>query len=77
MDVLQQNSTIKENDNIVETKVKQPVHLEIIKSKNPKSERRKSRYISNSNNTKIIEVGKNTDKAGSPIKGIVQKITNI
>ena len=80
MNALQQTETpiAAYKKDIKPSKTKEPVHLEVITNKNPNSARRKNQYTSsNMNNTKIIDVDNNGKKTSSPIKGIVQKVTNI
>ena len=73
-----ENAKIVQPEKRTRQKEKQPVHLEIIKDKNPNSVRKKSQYSSqNLNNTKIIKVDNTYKQSESPIKGIVQKVNNI
>lgn len=57
-----------------------PVHLEVISNKNPNPIRRKHSYMSKSysqGKTVTIDVDAKQRKAESPIKGIVQKVSNL
>ena len=57
-----------------------PVHLEVISNKNPNAIRRKHSYTSkgySKSKTVTIEVGADQERAGSPIKGIIQKVNNL
>ena len=73
-------TTTKEEPDAELDKLYGPVRLEVISNKNPNPIRRKHSYMSKSysqGKTVTIEVDSKKERSGSPIKGIVQKVSNL